>query len=132
MDMELQALLDASVDAKIEGYDNVPDGIYKAIIHSVEFKESKSSGNLMFVWEFIYTDEEYINRHEWKYSVLNSPQNMKRLVTDLEKFGIKCDTIENIRNGMEDLLDVEVELTIKTIVSKSNGNEYRNITVNPV
>ena len=42
----------------------------------------------MFKWEFIIQDKPYANRHEWKYTVLNKPENMKRLTTDLEKFGI--------------------------------------------
>ena len=82
MDRELQALLDASVDVKVDDYSPVPDGTYDAIIHAVEFTESKQSGNLMFKWEFIYTTEEYENKHEWKYTVLNKPENMKRLTTD--------------------------------------------------
>lgn len=132
MDRELQALLDKLVDVKVDDFSPVPDGTYEAIINSVEFTESKQSGNLMFKWEFIYTTEEYENKHEWKYNVLNKPENMKRLVTDLEKFGINCSTMETIRNGMEDLLDVPVILTIKTTVSKSNGQEYRNISVKPL
>ena len=131
MDRELQALLDASVDVKVDDYSPVPDGTYDAIIHAVEFTESKQSGNLMFKWEFIYTTEEYENKHDWKYTVLNKPENMKRLTTDLEKFGVNCSSMESIRNGLIDLLDVPVLLTVKTTVSKSNGQEYRNISVNP-
>ena len=56
---------------------------------------------------------------------------MKRLTTDLEKFGVNCSSMESIRNGLIDLLDVPVLLTVKTTVSKSNGQEYRNISVNP-
>ena len=131
MDRELQALLNASVDVKVDDYSPVPDGTYDAIIHTVEFTESKKSGKLMFKWEFIYTTEEYENKHEWKYNVLDKPENMKRLTTDLEKFGVNCSSMDSIRNGMQDLLDVPVLLTIKTTVSKSNGQEYRNISVNP-
>lgn len=132
MDRELQALLDASVDVKVDDFSPVPDGTYDAIINSVEFTESKQSGNLMFKWEFIYTTEEYENKHEWKYNVLNKPENMKRLITELEKFGINCSSIETIKNSLEDLLDVPVILTIKTTVSKTKGNEYRNVSVKPV
>ena len=131
MDRELQALLDASVAVKVDDYSLVPDGTYDAIIHTVEFTESKNTGKLMFKWEFIYTTEEYENKHEWKYNVLDKPENMKRLTTDLEKFGVNCSSMDSIRNGMQDLLDVPVLLTIKTTVSKSNGQEYRNISVNP-
>ena len=132
MDKELQALLDASADVELNDYSQeVPDGSYEAEIYGVEFTESKKSGNLMFKWEFIYTDENYANRHEWKYTVLNKPENMKRLTTDLEKFGIECSSIERIKEQLENLLDVPVILTIKSSESKSNGQIYRNISVNP-
>lgn len=133
MDKELQALLDASADVEVNNYGKeVPDGTYPAIIYAVEFCESKSSGNLMFKWEFVYDEEtEYANRHEWKYTVLNKPENMKRLTTDLGKFGIICDSIEHIKEQLEQLLDVPVEITIKSSKSKSNDQIYRNISVNP-
>lgn len=132
MDKELQALLDASADVTVDDFSEVPDGTYEATIYAVEFTESKTSGNLMFKWEFIYTDEEYANRHEWKYTVLNKPENMKRLVTDLEKFGIECNSIEHIKEQLEHLLDVPVTLTIKSSPSKTNDAVYRNISVNPI
>lgn len=132
MDKELQALLDASADVTVDDFSEVPDGTYEATIHAVEFTESKTSGNLMFKWEFIYTSEEYANRHEWKYTVLNKPENMKRLTTDLEKFGIECNSIEHIKEQLEHLLDVPVTLTIKSSPSKTNDQIYRNISVNPI
>ena len=77
--------------------------------------------------------EEYENKHEWKYTVLNKPENMKRLVTDLEKFGINCSSMETIQEGLSNLLDVEVTLVIKTSEPKEEGKEgYRNISVNPL
>lgn len=130
MDNELQALLEASADVQLGEFTNVPDGVYEAEIYAVEFCESKN-GNFMFKWEFIYT-KDYEGQHEWKYTVLNKPENMKRLITDLQKFGIDCTSMTTIRSELEHLLDVPVELTIKTSVSKANGNEYRNISVNPL
>lgn len=132
MDKELQALLDASVDVQVDDYSQVADGTYEGTIYSVEFTESKKSGNLMFKWEFIYTSEGVANRHEWKYTVLNKPENMKRLTTDLEKFGIICDSIEHIKEQLGDLLDVPVNITVKSSESKTDGQIYRNISVNPI
>jgi len=134
MDKELEELLKASADVEVADYSKeVPDGTYEATIYGVEFTESKASGNLMFKWEFVYSDEEeYANKHEWKYTVLNKPENMKRLVTDLEKFGIECDSIDHIKSQLEHLLDVPVTLTIKSSKSKTNDQIYRNISVNPL
>lgn len=132
MDKELQALLDASANVQVDDYSQVADGTYEGTIYSVEFTESKKSGNLMFKWEFIYTSEGVENRHEWKYTVLNKPENMKRLTTDLEKFGIICDSIEHIKEQLGDLLDVPVNITVKSSESKTDGQIYRNISVNPI
>ena len=132
MDKELQALLDASANVQVDDYSQVADGTYEGTIYSVEFTESKKSGNLMFKWEFIYTSEDVANRHEWKYTVLNKPENMKRLTTDLEKFGIVCDSIEHIKEQLGHLLDVPVNITVKSSESKTDGQIYRNISVNPI
>ena len=132
---ELNALLEASKDIEVNdgAFDKTPDGEYTAIIEACEFCESKSSKNLMFKIEFIITGPKYAKRDEWKYYVLNKPENMKRLVTDLEKFGINCSSMETIQEGLSNLLDVEVTLVIKTSEPKEEGKEgYRNISVNPL
>lgn len=130
---ELNSLLQEAAKLPEQNFENVPDGKYTGIIDGVEFKESKTSGNLMFVWTLKYTDETVAGRKDWKYQVLNKPENMKRLITDLTKFGIDCTKdMEYIQDHLEDLLDIEVEIEVKTTVSKSNGEEYRNISIKPL
>lgn len=130
---ELNSLLQEAAKLPEQNFDKVPDGKYTGIIDGVEFTESKSSGNLMFVWTLKYTDEKVAGRKDWKYQVLNKPENMKRLTTDLTKFGIDCTKdMEHIQNHLEDLLDVEVEIEVKTTVSKNNDEEYRNISIKPL
>lgn len=131
---ELNELLKASKDVEVnDNFDKTPDGEYEAIIESCEFTESKTSGNLMFKMEFIITGPAFAKKHEWKYYVLNKPENMKRLTTDLEKFGLNCSSMETINKGLEDLLDVPVSLIIKTSEPKEEGKEgYRNISINPL
>lgn len=130
---ELNALLEASKNVETtDGFSKLPDGEYEAIIESVGFTESKNSGNLMFKWEFIITGPKFIKSHEWKYVVLNKPENMKRLTTDLAKFGINITSIDNIKNGLVNLLDVPVLLTIKTSEAKNDKEGYRNISITPL
>lgn len=130
---ELNSLLQEAAKLPEQNFEKVPDGKYTGIIDGVEFTESKASGNLMFVWTIKYTDEEIANRKEWKYQVLNKPENMKRLITDLTKFGIDCTKdMEHIQDQLENLLDVEVEVEVKTTVSKNNGEEYRNVSIKPL
>ena len=131
---ELNALLEASKDVEInEGFDKTPDGEYEGIIDNCGFCESKNSGNLMFKIELIITGPKFAKKHEWKYYVLNKPENMKRLTTDLEKFGLNCTSMETIQKGLESLLDVPVSIIIKTSEPKEEGKEgYRNISINPL
>lgn len=131
---ELNALLEESKNVEVsDTFEKTPDGEYTAIIDSCEFCESKNSGNLMFKMELIITGPKYAKKHEWKYYVLNKAENMKRLTTDLEKFGVNCKTMETIQNDLENLLDVEVSMIIKTSEPKEEGKEgYRNISINPL
>ena len=113
---ELDRLLAESVDVELNtgDFEPVVDGTYNAVIESVGFTTSKND-NYMFKWEFIIQDKPYVNRHEWKYTVLNKPENMKRLTTDLEN-----------------LLDVPVILEIKTTPAKEAGKDpFRNISIKP-
>lgn len=131
---ELDALLNASKDVEInDNFENTPDGEYEGLIYACEFCESKNSGNLMFKMELVITGPKYAKKHEWKYYVLNKPENMKRLTTDLEKFGINCTSMKTIGDSLESLLDVPVSIIIKTSEPKEEGKEgYRNISINPL
>ena len=133
---DLNALLEAAKELPelpAEGeYQKLPDGEYEAIISKVEFKESKK-GRLMFVWEFIITEGQFTKYHEWKYSMLTSPENMQRLVTDLKKFGVNTNSMETIETDFELLIDVPVILNIKTNVNTKNpdAEPFRNVSVKP-
>lgn len=131
---ELNALLEESKTVEVnDGFDKLPDGEYEAIIEACEFCESKNSGNLMFKMEFIITGPTHAKKHEWKYYVLNSAENMKRLTTDLAKFGLPINSMAEIQDSLGDLLDVPVSLVIKTSAPKAEGKEgYRNISINPL
>ena len=121
---ELNALLEASKEVELnDEFEKTPDGEYEGVIDKCEFTESKSSGNLMFKMELIITGPKYAKKHEWKYYVLNKPENMKRLTTDLEKFGINCTSMKTIGDSLESLLDVPVSIIIKTSEPKEEGKE---------
>lgn len=131
---ELNELLKASKDVELnDSFEKTPDGEYEGIIYACEFCESKTSKNLMFKLELVITGPKYAKRHEWKYYVLNKPENMKRLTTDLEKFGLNVSSMKTISDGLESLLDVPVSIVIKTSEPKEEGKEgYRNISINPL
>lgn len=131
---ELDNLLKEAGDLKVqdgEGFEDLPEGDYLAAIQDMVIKESKS-GNLMLEWEFVIdAKESFGGRHHWKYAMLTDAKNVKRAVTELEKFGLNCSSIAQIEEGFTQLLDKKVVITIKH--SKlANGNTFVNTSVNPV
>lgn len=131
---DLDELLNASKDDSVQindnTFDTIPDGTYNAYIKEVGFGVAKSSGNLKFTWEFVITDKPFENRREWKHQPLTSPENMKRLTTDLKKFGVDTLSRATIEKGLSDLLDVEIVLTINTSVpTDPNKTPYRNMNI---
>lgn len=132
MKKDLDALLDLAKDLPEESFEKLPDGNYIAVIDKVGFGESKA-GNYMFSWEFIVSEGKHTKQHEWKYTTLNKPENMKRLMTDLKKFGIDTEKgIDAIEGQLEHLIDVEVDLEIKTSQPKDADKQpFRNVNVKP-
>ena len=57
---------------------------------------------------------------------------MKRLLTELEKFGIDTTTMETINNGLPDLINVPVIIKITKSTSKTTGTVFTNTHVDPV
>ena len=131
---ELNELLASAKEVEVTGdgeYTELPEGEYNATIENVSFGESKA-GNLKFEWEFVITDGDYVNRHHWKYNTLTSPENMKRLLTELEKFGVDTTTMETINNSLPDLINVPVVIKITKSTSKTTGTVFTNTHVNPI
>lgn len=117
---------------KTEGeFTKLPDGEYDAVVYDVKFSTSKA-GNYQFVWEFIITEGPNTKQHEWKYSSLKDAEGMKRLVTDLNKFGVKTTSIETIEKDLDLVKDVPVKLTITSKSAKNNPEViFRNVSVKP-
>jgi hypothetical protein len=133
---DINALLAAAQELPKQEFESgeftkLPNGSYEAVICDVKFKESKT-GKLMFVWEFIITEGQYTKKHEWKYSMLTSPQSTQILLSDLNKFGVNTKTLETIEEDFNLLLDVPVTINITETPAKDPTKEpYRNISVKP-
>lgn len=126
---ELDELLEDSTKITKEelesGYEELPEGEYEAFIDEMEIKESKS-GNLMLVWKFEVTDGEYEGEDHYKYSMLNDAKNMKRVTTELEKFGHSISKFSDLEDCLEDMLDEDVTITIEI------DGTYTNTSVDPL
>jgi len=132
MKKELDNLLkEAEKVENVDNFEQLPDGDYIGIIDKVGFGISKAK-NLKFTWEVKILEGDYANRREWKHQALTSPENFKRLTTDLEKFGVNTSSMTSIENDLDNLLDVKVHIEIKTNQPKdSTKNPFRNISIKP-
>lgn len=127
---ELNELIEKSKDVQVDDYDQLEDGVYEAEITNCEITESKK-GDSMIKFEFTVIEGKFEGRKVWKYTVLNSPENMKRARTDFEKFDLMIEDVDQLENACEEIIDEEVELTIKTKVSTKNGEKksYTNVSI---
>lgn len=118
---------------KVEDYannfENLPDGDYIGEIEKFETKNSKSSGKPMAVITVAVED----GKKEFKYLMLagndlkSTQTNVARAVTQLRKLGVEGVELEDFLTGAEKLVGTKVQMHIKTTVSKSSGNEFRNV-----
>lgn len=128
MNLELDELLAAASELPEQNFEDTPDGTYAGAIESVGFGTTKTEPiRNKFTIETIISGPTYVGKHEWKTYVLDTAENVQRMTTDLVKFGIDCSSMKKITEQLEDMLDVPVELVIKT--GKSG---YRNLSINPV
>lgn len=131
-------------------YIELPDGYYLVQIERAEIVNSKTSGNLMVRWELttlengIGFDEntggtKYIEKTAQKriyhYHILNSEQNVTRLLSDLLKFEIEGQPafsvdmfvdqahIEAVLDGLQGL-SIWINLTTKN--SKGESSQWKN------
>ena len=126
---EYDELWNATEAAEGQGdYDEVPDGVYDASIHALAIVPSKKTGKPQVKWEFIIEAPSHVNSHVWKYSQIQSDK-LKYLKKDLKTLGIKINKLSELKEKFESMLDLVVELRIKT--SKfDDGTEFRGIYIN--
>lgn len=120
---------------KVEDYtnnfENLPDGEYIGEIEKFETKNSKSSGKPMAVLTIAVED----GKKEFKYLMLagndlkSTQTAVARAVSQLKKLGVEGVELGDFLTNAEKLVGTRVALKIKTTVSKSSGNEFRNVDV---
>lgn len=126
--LALQSLLDEANEME-DVYERLPDGDYGSEIDEVRLTETKETNLPMLSWTFRVIDEEsaYANRLIFKNSVLNSPANTKRALSDLQKFGIDTSTVESIQDALPNLTG-EI-LIVQLTESKDKQNQWINLIV---
>ena len=114
-EFDLAGLDDAYVDAPDEdGFDAIPDGQYEAVIDRVELKRSKASGRKMLEWEMRITGPTHEGRKVWRYTLLETPENVAWAKKDFRRVGLQLDKLSDLPSRLDELLDVRVSIRKKT------------------
>ena len=105
-------------DAEPE-YENVPDGEYLAIVVGAEYKMSKAE-KPMVQFSFKITEGDYKDKIHNKFCLLSGKDeaglraNLNRYGTELKKYGLVVNSIQDSFEQLKNTIGKEVKLTIKT------------------
>ena len=104
--------------------DPVPDGKYQAVVHKVELARSKQNDTPMLKWQLRIIAPHSVGRFIFRNNMLGNAENIKWLKQDLFTCGLELEKLSDLPNRLEDLLDVAIEVTVKT------KGEYSNVFIN--
>lgn len=105
-------------DAEPE-YENLPDGEYLAIVVGAEYKMSKAE-KPMVQFSFKITEGDYKDKTHNKFCLLSGKDeaglraNLNRYGTELKKYGLEVNSIQDSFDQLKNTIGKEVKLTIKT------------------
>ena len=115
-------------DAEPE-YENLPDGEYLAIVVGAEYKMSKAE-KPMVQFQFKITEGEYKDKTHNKFCLLSGKDeaglraNLNRYGTEIKKYGLVVNSIQDSFDQLKNTIGREVKLTIKT-----NDSGFTNTSV---
>ena len=113
---------------------SLPDGKYQMFVDAIELRDSVyADGYPVFQIKLTVVDGEFRGKSVFKrYPLEPDERRIGVLKTDLSTLGFDLSSIIDLtdQEKMESLLDVVVDVTVKTKPSKSNGKNYPNYYIN--
>lgn len=110
--------------------DNVPDGKYQVCVDKIELANSHKSGTPMLKWQLKIIAPNNIGRMIFRNNILKNGDNIKWLKQDLFTCGLELTKLSDLPNRLQELLDVTLEVTVKTKGEYSNTYINRRLSVN--
>ncbi len=108
--------------AESPSFDEVPDGKYQVTIDSVRLDRSQR-GDPMIKWDLLVIAGPHQGRHIFKNSVI-TPAALPYVKGDLKTVGLQLAKFSDLSARLEDLLDVNLEITKRT------RGDYTNVYFN--
>jgi hypothetical protein len=114
------------VDESVGG-EPLPDGKYQMSVEKVELLYSKNN-NPMLVWQLRVLGPRYAGRKHWHRNMIVTKENIKWLKRDLLIAGLKIEKLSLLPQHLHELLDLVVEIQLKTKGEHQNSFLNKRIT----
>jgi hypothetical protein len=121
-----------------EDFTKVPDGNYQTRVDEVKFKES-NNGTALLEWKFVILNGEHKGRALIKKDYVD-PDNKEAfkkkipyIMKDFATCGLNDMTLTEIQGSLEKVLDIFLEVTVKTSKPYMKDGEektYTNLFIN--
>lgn len=125
-DIDLSQFDDDYAEAEVEErkFESVPDGKYQVNVERVELTWAQTSRNPMLKWTLRILAPNHVGRLLWRNNVIVTSDNVKWLKQDLFTCGLQLKRLSDLKDRLEDLLDLKLEVTKRT------RGEYENVYIN--
>jgi hypothetical protein len=128
MEDYLKALDGSHNPASVEdGFSSLPDGKYHVRLDKLYFNQAKTSGRSQCVWEFDIIDGQYAFRKIFKFSGMDTGDNLDFLTRDLRRAGIENFKWSTVQEQFKNVLDKLFEVELKT--KKTTKGEFQSIYI---
>lgn len=98
----------------------IPDGKYRVRVERVEITAARTSGATLIKWTLCILGPRFARRRLWRYHVLSAPAQLPWLKHDLETCGLRLDRLSDLPSHLEELFDLELEVTQQTRGIRTN------------
>lgn len=118
-----------------EVYVALPDGQYNAVVQIARPELTNTSNKRCLFWDLIVVDGPHEGKHIFRRNMLETPQNIGWLKSDLRKCGIDIDSpdfvpTDFLAGGTEALIGLALSVSLKTGKPNDAGQTFQNCNIN--
>ena len=122
---ELENMWNGAVVEPREDFGNLPDGKYQVRVETCRLTETKEAKNPMLAWELtVVSPLHYEKRKVFHNRVIRDQESAKWAKQDFVNLGIQADTMTDLMDNLEKVLDCIIEIQLKT------KGEFQNVYIN--
>jgi hypothetical protein len=93
--------------------DDIPDGVYDAVIEAVRLSETRSTGRPVVIWTIRIEGPRAVNRVVRKNKVI-SERTLPFLKDDLEKCGLRISRLSELGGRLDEMTGRPVQIERRT------------------